>query len=144
VVSPEFLDRNEIKPYQIKDREKFINERNDLYRQNINEDATDQYFHDFIKDNSNNVILNSSGMPFIVIGSGITADFTYPILDIEHSNPNPNNECIIFGNTHAYNRMFDAYRGNFSENYLVGTFKKGVDPKETLGDLNAFASESMS
>jgi putative ABC transport system permease protein len=82
-------------------------------------------------------------MPFVVIGSGITADFTYPILDIMHSNPNPTNECIIFGNSHAYNRMFDAYRGNFTENYLVGSFNKGVNQSQVLDQMNQKAKEVM-
>jgi putative ABC transport system permease protein len=83
-------------------------------------------------------------MPYVIIGSGVTADFTYPILNIEHSNPNPKNECIIFGNTAAYQRMFDAYRGNYTENYLVGTFKDGVNQKETLKEMNEKAQTIMS
>jgi putative ABC transport system permease protein len=83
-------------------------------------------------------------MPFIVIGSGITADFIYPILNIQHSTPNPNNECIIFGNTHAYDRAFDSYRGNPTENYLVGDFKSGVDKQNILLQINNEATKDMS
>jgi putative ABC transport system permease protein len=119
---------------------------NNRYNQNLQGDATLQYFNDFVKDHQKNVILNSLevSMPFVVIGSGITADFTYPIFDIEHSNPNPTKECIIFGNSHAYNRMFDAYRGNFTENYLVGSFNAGVNRSQILATMNEEATTVMS
>jgi putative ABC transport system permease protein len=146
VVSPEFLQRNGIVPYEISDRNQFIQTLNQSYKNNIDSNYTQGQFDTFISTHKKNTILNSSevSMPFVVIGSGITADFTYPILDIQHANPNPTNECIIFGNSHAYNRMFDAYRGNFTENYLVGTFNKGINQKETLNLMNKKAREIMS
>jgi putative ABC transport system permease protein len=90
--------------------------------------------------------MNSDGisLPFVVIGSGITADFTYPILNLQHSTPNPDKESVIFGNTNAYKRVFDSYRGNQTENYLVGTFNKDVNHSQTLNEMNQTAQDKMS
>jgi putative ABC transport system permease protein len=82
-------------------------------------------------------------MHFFVLGSGITADFIYPIVNIQHSTPNPNKECILFSNTNGYKRVFDAFRGQPTENYLVGKFKDGFNKNETLNLINAEASKIM-
>jgi putative ABC transport system permease protein len=112
----------------------------------MNDRDRNNWINDLAADNPNHSLHlgGNNGMPFIVIGSGITADFIYPILNIQHATPNPKNECIIFGNTHAYDRAFDSYRGNPTENYLVGKFKQGVDKQDTLLKINNKAVEVMS
>ncbi|GHU30998.1 hypothetical protein FACS1894166_01640 [Bacilli bacterium] len=84
-------------------------------------------------------------MPFFVIGSGITADFIYPIINIQHPTPNPNKECILFTNTAGYQEVFDSYRGNATENYLVGTFKNKnkSERQKILNDINETAKTRM-
>jgi putative ABC transport system permease protein len=42
------------------------------------------------------------------MGTGITADFLYPIVSIEHSIPNTNNESISFMNSSGYERLLDS------------------------------------
>jgi putative ABC transport system permease protein len=111
----------------------------------MNEVERSTYITKLAVDNPNHSLRigGEGAMPFIVIGSGITADFIYPILDIQHAVPNPDKECIIFGNDHTYDRVFDSYRGNPTENYLVGKFNDGVDPQKTIDAINAKAKEEM-
>jgi hypothetical protein len=83
------------------------------------------------------------GTPYVILNSGITADFIYPIVNIQHSTPNPSNECIIFANTNGYGRVADAFRGNPTENYLVGRCINGHKVKAVLNSINAKAQQEM-
>jgi hypothetical protein len=141
------LSRNGLSAYAIKDTNTFVQDLNSGYSNNIDGEYTNNKWNDFLNDNPKNVILNSNDstkLPFVVIGSGATADFTYPIINLQHIIPNPNKECVIFANTNAYKRVFDSYRGNPTENYLVGTFNKGVNATQTLNQMNQIAEQKMS
>ena len=89
------------------------------------------------------VIKPGGGTPYIIIGSGITPDFVYPIVSITRSTPNPKSACIFFANDSGYSRIFDGFRSNETENYLVGTFNKGVNKNRTLNKINNFAHNVM-
>jgi putative ABC transport system permease protein len=56
----------------------------------------------------NNVVNVGTGTPYIITGTGITADFLYPIVSIEHSIPNTNNEAITYINNSGYERLLDS------------------------------------
>jgi hypothetical protein len=101
---------------------------------------TDESFKDSWLLNGANTIK----MPFIILDSGITPDFIYPIMNFSRIIPNPNSECVVFCNTSAYNRMFDSYRSNTIDSYIVGTFNKGVNNTKTvLNEINAYAKTCM-
>ena len=90
-------------------------------------------------------ICPGGGAYYLIIGSGITPDFIYPIVSIEKSTPNPNKECIYFTNTAGYGLIFDSFRGNLTENYIVGKFlynNRGQCQK-VLDDINEYAREVM-
>jgi hypothetical protein len=83
------------------------------------------------------------GTPYVILNSGITADFIYPIVNIQHPTPNPERECIIFANTYGYGRVADGFRGNPTENYLVGRTINGSDVNQVINSINAQAQTMM-
>ncbi len=95
---------------------------------------------------SSRIINPNNATPYIIIGSGITPDFIYPIVSIDRSTPNPNSECIIFANDAGYNRLFDSYRSNSTENYIVGKFNSKLSESERqsiIDNINDWASTHM-
>jgi hypothetical protein len=136
------LGKHQLHPYSISNREQLIQTLNDSSKPGKNRS---DYIESIIDNNQSSVIMDSQAVnvPFIIIGSGITADFIYPIVNIQYSTPNPQKECIIFANSNAYERILGSYRSNPTENYLVGTFAKGVNKDETLKEINDYAETIM-
>lgn len=98
------------------------------------------------KSQFSSCVVNPGGsIPFIIVGSGITPDFIYPIVSISKSTPNPNSEAIVFANDSGYARVFDAYRSNESENYIIGKFvsKNHKNQQKILDQINAYAEQKM-
>lgn len=92
---------------------------------------------------ANEVINPGGSTAYIIIGSGITPDFIYPIVSIDRATPNPEKECILFTNNVGFNRLFDGFRGNPCENYIAGKFNKGVNKAQTLNKINVYAAQTM-
>lgn len=90
-------------------------------------------------------ICPGGGAYYLIIGSGITPDFIYPIVSIEKATPNPNKECIYFTNTAGYGFIFDSFRGNLTENYIVGKFVSSNrgECQNILNDINTYARQVM-
>lgn len=83
--------------------------------------------------------------PYLVLGTGITADFIYPIVSIAKPTPNPENECIFFSNDAGYGRIEDSFASSETENYIVGTFNsnKIQTHKKIIDQINKKAEEIM-
>jgi putative ABC transport system permease protein len=75
----------------------------------------------------NNVIVVGGGLPYIILGVGITSDFLYPIVSISKPNPNPNKECVFFSNQDGFNRVYDSFQTCPSEKYIVVKCNSGFN-----------------
>jgi putative ABC transport system permease protein len=84
------------------------------------------------------------GIKMIVIGSGITPDYIYPVVSFDKINPNPDKECILFPNTSGYARVKSSYEANPQETYIVGTFNNKSNGNAILNDINKWCDENMS
>jgi len=64
---------------------------------------------------------------------------------MERSTPNPNSECIFYVNVAGYGRIYDSFRNNLNENYIVGKFTSSDKKvqKTILNDINKYAAEVM-
>ncbi len=93
----------------------------------------------------NQFIIPGGASPYLIIGSGITPDFIYPIVSMEKLTPNPKKECIYFVNDAGYGRIFDSFRNNLNENYIVGKFTSNNKKiqQETLNKINEYAASKM-
>jgi putative ABC transport system permease protein len=79
--------------------------------------------------------------PYIVLGGGITANFMYPIVSLDHLVPNPKKECVIFTNTIGYQRIFDSFRSSEVESYLIAKFNDNettTNKNNILNDINDY------
>ena len=84
--------------------------------------------------------------PYIAIGSGITPDFSYPIIGPDKPMPDVKNEAILFTNNNGYKRIEDAFRGSPKENYLAYKFTQNAKGKENkiLANIEKIAAKDMS
>ena len=162
VVNPEFLNKNNLHTL-----DPSIYNQEESYKQYVknNQRITDQkmlfigwmnsldfpefekWFDSVCKNENykNQFIIPGGASPYLIIGSGITPDFIYPIVSMERSTPNPNSECIFYVNVAGYGRIYDSFRNNLNENYIVGKFtsnNKKVQ-KTILNDINKYAAEVM-
>ena len=86
-------------------------------------------------------IIPGGANPYLIIGSGISPDFIYPIVSIEKSTPNPKSECIYYVNTAGYGRIYDSFRNNLNENYIVGKFTTN-DEKQQQALIDAINEQA--
>lgn len=106
----------------------------------------EQFLMNYVQNHQDQVITPGGQTPYLIIGSGITPDFIYPIVNIAHTTPNPNKECIYFTNQAGYYRIYDSFRSNATEDYVVIKFNSGVDnyqQQKILNEINDFAASEM-
>ncbi|MDR2823161.1 MAG: ABC transporter permease [Mycoplasmataceae bacterium] len=158
VVNPEYLQANHLQPMS---NEVFVNNpgyqawvvahknitteyaRFIGWMNSLQEDARVEWFKSTTTNFPSYVVNPGSGTPFLILAAGITADFAYPILDLQHTTPNTKNQCIVFANSNGYERIYDGFRANPTENYLVGKFKSGGNHDTLMQQMNNAASEKM-
>lgn len=81
---------------------------------------------------------------YLIIGSGISPDYMYPVVSFDRPVPNYNNEAIVYTNPHGYERISDAFRGNNVESFIVGKFNKNANQEYVLNRINEIAQNLMS
>jgi putative ABC transport system permease protein len=89
------------------------------------------------------VLNEASGTPYLITGIGITPDYIYPMVSLDRLTPNPENECINFVNDVGYERIFDSFRSNAQENFLVCKVIDGSNVDSIIKDLNEWCRENM-
>jgi putative ABC transport system permease protein len=99
---------------------------------------------DFVKTNPKNTISIDKGIPFVIVGSGITPDFVYPCMSFESINPNEQKDAIIYTNRVGYKRVIDAYNSNPEETYYVCKFLHSNNHQAILNLINEFGVKNMS
>jgi putative ABC transport system permease protein len=92
---------------------------------------------------SNNVINIAHGTPYIVVGTGITADFLYPIVSIERPTPNFSIESINYISESGYNRIYDSFRSNATEKYIVCKSIDYSSVQSLINDLQKTCNQIM-
>ena len=91
--------------------------------------ASQENFETFIETipTKNKILID--GMVFLILGTGITPNYMYPIINFENSIPNPDNELLIYMQNSGYERILYSFRDNPTENYIV----MKVDPNIVNG-----------
>jgi len=92
--------------------------------------------NNLLETNPDNTVNIDGGVPFVIIGSGITPDFIYPMVGFNNVNPNVDKEFIVFPNTTGYERILDGYAASPVENYLVCRILDGTSLDSILRDIN--------
>lgn len=83
---------------------------------------------------------------FVILGTGVSPDFMYPVVSFENVVPNSKTEQIVYTNSSGYSKMVNSFRGNEQENFLVGKFNndKTKSNNEKLTEINNISKKYMS
>lgn len=81
---------------------------------------------------------------YIILGSGISPDFMYPIVSFSNPIPNYEKEAVVYANKNGYERTVDAFRGNDQEEFIVGKFNNPRQANELLHQINLESEKIMS
>ena len=125
VISPGYANVNGKKSISPTDIQKILKSYKNNNKDFIKELSTDKT----LKEKYSKNLIWVDNTPFLIIGIGTTPDFSYPIIDPSHPTINTKTEAIVFVNQRGYERIYDAFRGNYQENYISGKFKKNVSDK---------------
>lgn len=132
VVSPDYLSNNSKKIYPYDDWRNHISDTQKEF------DAWFQTIPDTYK-----VYIDST--PYIIIGTGISPDFMYPVVSFSNVVPNKEKEQVVYTNNNGYERIYDAFRGSEIEAFIVGKFNSNVTNKQRILDqINSLSAKYMS
>ncbi len=116
---------------------------------NINS-ASQENFETFIESipTKNKILID--GTSYLILGTGITPNYMYPIINFENSIPNPDNELLIYMQNSGYERILYSFRDNPTENYIVmkvdtnSLRQKNISVNEAISSINEKSIEYMS
>lgn len=131
IVSPTFLSKHNKAVYPM-----------NLWKQNLND--TQANFSDYVRSIDSKYKFYIDSTEYVILGSGITPDFMYPVLSFDRPVPNYDTEALVYTNDNGYARVFDAFRGNAKEEFIIGRFNPGVNQSFVLSEINKAASNIMS
>lgn len=60
---------------------------------------------------------------YLILGTGVSPEFVYPIYSFTNFIPNPVNQRIYYVNDYGYSRLREAFSTNPIETNIVGRFK---------------------
>ncbi len=97
----------------------------------------------YIYDKYPKSTITMGNVKFLVIGSAIQPDYSFPIISSSHPIPNVKKEAIVFANTNGYLKVEDSYRGNERENYISFKWKDQFNLSESQKDTILYKSPKM-
>ena len=97
----------------------------------------------YIYDKYPKSTITMGNVKFLVIGSAIQPDYSFPIISSSHPIPNVGKEAIVFANTNGYLKVEDSYRGNERENYISFKWKDQFNLSESQKDTILYKSPKM-
>mgnify|MGYP002470445045 CR=1 FL=1 len=159
IFAPQYLEKHQYKPLDIskllqkdEDYQKWIQDHSDIltertrfisWMNSLSEEQIEQKISLWQETYKQNVIKVGGGTPFFILAAGITGDYVYPVVSIEKPIPNPDKECICFGNNCAYERVQIAFQGNQTEKYVVGKFYNKKNSEKILAQINEKCNDIM-
>ncbi|MBR2652593.1 hypothetical protein IKD56_04620, partial [bacterium] len=85
-----------------------------------------------------------NNIPYLIVGSGITPDFMYPIISFENTIPNPRKEAILYANQSGYYRAETSFLSSPHESFLLAKYNGDLSKTAILNEINMLAKKSMS
>lgn len=116
------------------------------WQETTKEGFNQRKFNEFLKSlpNKNKIYIDS--MEFILFGFGVSPDFMYPVVSQENIIPNRNSEQVVYVNKTGYEKISEAFRGNNTENFIVGKFPSNINRSEwndKISKINQIAKKYM-
>ena len=130
IISPNYLSKLNKKPIKY---DEWINHKNDKQEE----------FDNWLRTlpDENKIFIDNQ--EFVIMGTGVSPDFMYPIVSFENVVPNPEKEQIVYANNSGFLKMTDGFRGNEQENFLIGKFENQNNIDKQIKQINDFTKNYM-
>lgn len=117
IVSPKFLQLNNKKVFPY---DEWL----------LNKKKTQHEFDMWFKKISGKYKIIIDQMEFLIIGTGLSPDFNYPVVSLNRIVPNVKLEAITYTSNAGYEKVVDSFRANEKENMIVGRFYNNLTQQE--------------
>ncbi|GAA5414592.1 hypothetical protein UREOM_3030 [Ureaplasma sp. OM1] len=149
VVSPEFAKDNHKEIYHYDNYLKEVGETKttSVDMGNIHDlstamPTTDQFINWFQSiPNKYKVYVNS--IPYLIVGTGISPDFMYPIISFQNVIPNPQKEAILYMNETGYNRTQFSFPTAPHESFILAKYDGKEALEAIVSKINVLARKYM-
>ncbi len=129
IISPHYLDKLNKRPINFDEWTNHLDDKQENFDQWINT----LFNNTFQIDNQ----------IFVILGTGVSPDFMYPVVSFANVVPNTETEQIVYTNSAGFTKMENSFRGNEQENFLVGKFKNNSSNQKTLETINLISKNYM-
>jgi len=141
-----FLSKTTVVPEFVinKQNKKIISETiyNELQEFSISK-ANEQDFNKWFEAIPKEFKIFVGDIPYLIIGSGLSPNFMYPIFSFEKINPDLNSQIILYANSTGYDMAFNSGQSNPVENYTVMKYKGNKKINEIVDDINYISLKYM-
>lgn len=149
VVSPEFLKNNNKEVFSLNEFKKLTNTENGL---NISSIDNEQFNNGWDKTGwkgINNIddkyFITIDSLKYLIVASGITPDFLYPIISFDNLIVDFSTEAILYVNNSGFRRTKNSWETAPSENLILVKYNQdSVSIKQKINELNELAHKFMS
>ncbi|MGL4768722.1 MAG: ABC transporter permease [Mycoplasmoidaceae bacterium] len=100
-------------------------------------------FEEYFKNLDSKYKISIDNQDFAILGSGISPDFMYPIVNNNRQIPDRKNEEIVYLPNSGYKKIFDAFRASPIEKFLVGRSIDRKNISEQINEINDLAKYYM-
>lgn len=80
--------------------------------------------------------LNINGVEYVIIGSDLSVDYMYPVINSENITVNTKNQALVYVNQFGFDRIKRSNASAKMEKYFLFTIKDGETPLELQTKLN--------
>ncbi|MDE7221793.1 MAG: ABC transporter permease, partial [Ureaplasma sp.] len=98
----------------------------------------------FVAQLDSKYTININNLPYVIIGTGVSPDFLYPIISFANNIPDPKKECLVYVNKTGYDRADVSFGSSPHENFLVARYRGNLTETEILSKVNQLAKTNMS
>ena len=130
IISPQYLDKLHKSPINFDEWTNHLDDKQERFEQWI----STLFDNTFQIDNQT----------FVILGTGVSPDFMYPVVSFSNVVPNNETEQIVYTNSAGFAKMENSFRGNEQENFLVGKFETSSSyNQEILDEINSISRNYM-
>lgn len=150
VVSPTFAQDNHKEVFPFDEYRKEIGNANDfpLHPSNIHQLSTSMPTTNDFVDGWLNTIPDKykvyvNNIPYLIVGTGITPDFMYPIISFANVIPNPEKEALVYTNSSGYARSEFSFSTSPHEQFIVAKYDGTQALESIVAKINVLAEKYM-
>ncbi len=139
IVSPIYLQNNHKKvfPYS-----KFL-EFSKVDKTDLSNSPSQQQFRKWFDKIDNSYKIYIQNIPYLIVGSGLSPDFTYPIVSFENVVVDYNKSAILYSNNSGFERTKNSWPTAPQENLIVANYTGNLPFAHMLTKINAIGKQYM-